>query len=132
MIYWSVTGLSKVNDVWQADMCKAGLLVHSASWGWDFLLKSWKHTNHHVLILTEMIQIGVKLLYSQIHKLLSPISNKEGLPNSGRGLLLYQPQLPKQWTVVIMKKYHWYQVHTYFNWYSSAWILIYYRSYILN
>lgn len=53
-----------------------------------------------------MIQVGVKPLYSQIHKLLSPISNKEGLPNSGRSLLLYQPQLPKQWTVVIIMKYH--------------------------
>jgi hypothetical protein len=66
-------------------------------------------------IPAESIQVGGEILLSVIHKLVNSVWNKEELLISGGSLLLYQfTKRVIKLTVIIIVRYHCYQLHTKF------------------
>jgi hypothetical protein len=88
-----VLNLHGVHDVRQRDIHTAEPLVPEPSLVELEIaiekLKSYKSPGTDQ-IPAELIQVGGKILYSEIHQLICPIWNKEELPQQWKNLLLYQ------------------------------------------
>jgi hypothetical protein len=81
-------------------------------------LKKYKSPGS-VQIPAELIQAGGEILLSEIHKLINSVWNMEELP--GRSQLLYQfIKRVIKLTVIIIERYHCYQLHTKFYRISSS------------
>jgi hypothetical protein len=79
-------------------------------------LKSFKSLGTNQ-ILAELIKAGGETLYSEIHRLICSIWNKEYCHSSGRNLLLYQfIKRAIRLIVIIIKESPSYQQHQTFFW----------------
>jgi hypothetical protein len=65
-------------------------------------------------ILAELIQAGVEILQSEIHKLINSILNKKELPDQWKESIIVPIHKQGGKTVVSIVGYHYYQLHTKF------------------